>query len=239
MRLLVSVQSVEEARIARAGGADIVDAKDPGRGALGAVAPVVLAAIRAALPRETPVSAALGDVRTPREVQAALGGRPGGLAFVKLGFAGVGDPALVEELLRQAVEQAAGLPGTPRVIAVSYADRARSGDVAPSAYPALIARSGAHGLLVDTAVKRGGTLREHLSPDDLRLLGTALAERGLLYALGGSLTAGDVPLARSAGADVFGVRRAVTAGARTDRIDAARVAALAAAVHAGLVTSLR
>ena len=37
MRLLVSVRSEEEARAALAGGADIIDAKEPSRGALGAV----------------------------------------------------------------------------------------------------------------------------------------------------------------------------------------------------------
>jgi (5-formylfuran-3-yl)methyl phosphate synthase len=42
MKLLVSVVSVEEAERAVAGGADIVDVKDPGEGALGAPAPRVL-----------------------------------------------------------------------------------------------------------------------------------------------------------------------------------------------------
>ena len=37
MRLLVSVRSEEEARAALAGGAEIIDAKEPSRGALGAV----------------------------------------------------------------------------------------------------------------------------------------------------------------------------------------------------------
>ena len=42
MRLLVSVVSAEEARSALAGGADIVDVKDPGEGSLGAPAPGAL-----------------------------------------------------------------------------------------------------------------------------------------------------------------------------------------------------
>lgn len=238
MQLLVSVQSVEEARIARAGGADIVDAKDPARGALGAVAPGVLAAIRAAFPDDIPVSAALGDVRSVAEVEVAFAGLPGGLAFVKAGFAGVADQATVELLLREAVARAARLPGAPRVIAVAFADRVSAGDLAPALFPGLLARSGVHGLLVDTADKGGGTLRDYLSPGELRLLGAALAERGLLYALGGSLTAEDVPMARSAGVDVLGVRGAVTAGARTAAIDPERVAALAARVRGHLAASV-
>jgi uncharacterized protein (UPF0264 family) len=37
MQLLVSVADAREARAARLGGADVIDAKDPSRGALGSV----------------------------------------------------------------------------------------------------------------------------------------------------------------------------------------------------------
>ena len=50
MRLLVSVRDVRDARAAVRGGADIVDAKDPRRGALGPVTHRILARIRAAVP---------------------------------------------------------------------------------------------------------------------------------------------------------------------------------------------
>ena len=49
MRLLVSVTSAAEASAALAGGADVIDAKDPRRGALGAVSPQTLRAILAAV----------------------------------------------------------------------------------------------------------------------------------------------------------------------------------------------
>lgn len=238
MQLLVSVQSVEEARIARAGGADIIDAKQPARGALGPVTPVVLAGIRAALPAGVPVSAALGEVASVAEVRAVLAGVPAGLAFVKLGFPRSADAAMVEALLREAVTRAELLPGAPSVMAVAFADRVSAGDLPLPAWAALVARSGAHGLLVDTASKGRGTLRDYVAADELRLLGAALGERGLLYALGGSLGAEDVPLARAAGADVLGVRGAVTTGARTAPIDGGRVAELAARVHGGLAASL-
>src|SRR5579885_2345804 len=62
VRLLVSVADAREARAALAGGADVIDAKDPRRGALGPVAPDVLAAICGAVAGRRPVSAALGDL---------------------------------------------------------------------------------------------------------------------------------------------------------------------------------
>jgi (5-formylfuran-3-yl)methyl phosphate synthase len=64
MRLLVSVRSASEARVAAENGADIVDAKEPAAGPLGPVAPDVLAGILLALPGDMPLGIALGDVRT-------------------------------------------------------------------------------------------------------------------------------------------------------------------------------
>ena len=62
MRLLVSVVSADEARRAIAGGADIVDVKDPREGALGAPSPRVLSEVVRAVGPAAPVSAALGDL---------------------------------------------------------------------------------------------------------------------------------------------------------------------------------
>ena len=64
MRLLVSVRDASEAEAALAGGADIIDAKEPLNGPLGPVAPDTLAAITAAVAGKTPISVALGDVGT-------------------------------------------------------------------------------------------------------------------------------------------------------------------------------
>jgi len=71
MRLLVSVAHADEVEAALAGGADIVDAKDPLRGALGAVSPSVLGAIARALGGRRPLSVALGDASE----SASLDGR--------------------------------------------------------------------------------------------------------------------------------------------------------------------
>src|SRR5690348_4861338 len=61
VRLLVSVRDADEARSAIEGGAAIIDAKEPSRGALGAVELPVLRAIRDTVGDACPLSAALGD----------------------------------------------------------------------------------------------------------------------------------------------------------------------------------
>src|SRR2546430_1160524 len=87
MRLLVSVRGSVEARAAVAGGADVIDAKDPARGALGPVRRDRLAAIPRAVGAARPVSAAPGDAGDDAMVAAAAAAAAG-VAFVKLRLGG-------------------------------------------------------------------------------------------------------------------------------------------------------
>ena len=91
MRLLVSVVSAAEARRALAGGADIIDVKDPSEGALGAPAPRVLSEVVEAVGGAAPVSVALGDLPDLPHTAAlaARGAVVSGAAFVKVGLRGV------------------------------------------------------------------------------------------------------------------------------------------------------
>ena len=58
---LASVRDAEEAELALGAGADIVDLKDPGQGALGALAPDTIAACVRHVAGRAPVSATIGD----------------------------------------------------------------------------------------------------------------------------------------------------------------------------------
>src|SRR5256885_5043898 len=78
MRLLVSVRGSVEARAALAGGADVIDAKDPARGALGPVQRDRLAAIRRVGGAARPLSAALGGADDDAMAAAAAAPAPGG-----------------------------------------------------------------------------------------------------------------------------------------------------------------
>src|SRR5437899_1595244 len=71
MRLLVSVTCAAEASAALAGGADLIDAKDPRAGALGAVSAEVLREIYAAVAGQRPVTAALGDAGDEAAIERA------------------------------------------------------------------------------------------------------------------------------------------------------------------------
>jgi len=232
VRLLVSVRSAAEARLAQAGGAGIIDAKEPDRGPLGQVDAAVLAEIRAAVPVRTWISAALGDVATSGAIARALADVTVPVRFVKLGFRGIQDAGAVEGLLREAVRRAEGHEGRPRIVAVAYGDHARAESLSPGVVCEVARAAGAGGLLIDTCVKDARSLFEFMAVPALAGIGRALAADELEFALAGHLGTEGVAMALDAGATIFGVRGAACdAHRRTGGIVEARVRELAESIR--------
>ncbi|MBI1916351.1 MAG: hypothetical protein HYS12_16705 [Planctomycetes bacterium] len=235
-QLLVSVRSPGEAEAALAGGATVLDVKEPRRGPLGRADDAVLRAVVTRVAGRRPVSAALG------ELTEARGGLdlPAGLSFVKWGLAGAAGLDWRTAFLSR-IEQLAHdgtRPGeAPRAVVVAYADAERA--AAPSvvevvAFAGEVARTrpGAGGiLLVDTFEKRPTfpsgrplTLLDWLSVPAVTALCQRCRSAGVRVALAGSLGPEEIRQLLSVRPDWFAVRGA--ACARRDRgqaIDADRV----------------
>lgn len=230
MRLLVSVISALEARAALAGGADIIDVKDPGEGALGAPAPRVLSDVVRAVDGAVPVSVALGDLPDLPHTAAlaARGAALSGAAYVKVGLRGVRSPeraAAVVGAVRDAVGNGVA------VIAVTYADAAALDPpaLAPAWLPSLVERTGIAGALVDTFVKDGRGLYGWLSEGEVGALIGRTRRAGGTFGVAGQLRVGEL---RRVAADVVGVRSAVCRGGdRGADLDADLVAAAVAEVR--------
>jgi len=236
MKLLVSVVDVGEARAAAAAGADIVDVKNPAEGSLGAPSPAVIAGVRAAVPSELPVSAAIGDMPNlpGTAALAALGAARSGAAFVKVGLWGVSTEAEAVDLLRAVNDGVAAVSGTV-VVAAAYADARRMAHapLAPELLPHVARAAGVGVCLLDTAVKDGRGLLDWLSPGPLASLVADAHGAGLQMALAGALRADDLPVVQATGADIAGIRSAACGdGRRSGPLDAARVRALRAACAA-------
>ena len=229
MQLLVSVANAEEAAAALAGGADIIDAKDPCAGALGAVPVSVLRDIHDVVGDARPVTAALGDASDAVAIErTARTFAQSGAAFVKVGFAGIESRSRIAELVAATVYGSRA--GDPRagVVAVAYADADRVSSVAFEALLSAAAQGGAEGVLVDTADKHGPGLRQLVTAATLsRWVGDA-REAGLFMAVAGKLTADDLAFVRSSGADIAGVRGAACDGGRAGRVSAEKVRLLTA-----------
>ena len=225
MQLLVSVASATEAMAALAGGADVIDAKDPLAGALGAVSVEVLREIHTAVAGSRPVTAALGDandeVRIERDVRTFAGA---GAALVKIGFGGIGCAERVAALTAAAVRgAAAGRHGKAGIVVVAYADSDRAMSLPPDAFVTVAARAGADGVLLDTADKAGPGLRGLVTPGALAAWTANVHRTGLFVALAGKLTSADFQFVRDAGADIAGVRGAACDGGRIGCVTSDRV----------------
>jgi uncharacterized protein (UPF0264 family) len=227
LQLLVSVRSADEVEPAVAGGADIIDAKEPDRGSLGAVDRDVLSRILHCVPDDCRVSVALGDVTSPNEVLAAFHGlelpERASPVYLKLGFAGVRSPDQIRLLLETAVSLTHEMAAAPRVVAVAYADPEPAGTVPPALIPPLAEATGAAGVLLDTHGKDGRGLLEWV-PSGTLVDWVATARRaGLLTAVAGGLRRRDLALVCRAQSDVIGIRGAACTGGRRGRVSEDRV----------------
>ena len=186
MRLLVSVSDGNEAAAALAAGADIIDAKDPAAGPLGAVAIAVLREIGA------------GSARNPRHRRPrrradedAVEGPPSRPPRPARGSSRLASRAFrtprAVALLRAAVRGA--LAGCDRcgVVAVAYADADQVASLYPDALVDAAAAAGTAGVLLDTAIKSGPGLRGLIDRMRCRRGWRAPVKGGLMVAVAGRL----------------------------------------------------
>ena len=219
MRLLVSVRNASEAEAALAGGADIIDAKEPLNGPLGPVAPVTLHAITTTVGGKAPVSVALGDIGTDDVRARALTIARAGISFVKIGFAG----ARNRSRLAADVRAAAASIGSAGLVLVAYADYERADAPSPEELIALTDATDAAGVLLDTYNKDGSALTTLMTPRELQQFVTRARRPGRVVAVAGQLTAPDIESVHAAGADILGVRGAACDGGRAGIVTADRV----------------
>jgi uncharacterized protein (UPF0264 family) len=221
--LLVSVRSVTEARAALAGGAGLIDVKEPGRGPLGRADEQVIVAVLRDVRGRRLVSAALGELSECCSLPSSCRG----LSFVKWGLAGWGRGDWQTELARQAARVQEG-DASCRVVAVAYADWLRADAPCPEAVGAFARERRLGALLVDTFGKDGTSLLDWLPLTRVRLLCRRCQAAGVPVALAGSLGPEQIRALREVGPDWFAVRGAACrVGRRTEAIDPARVRRLA------------
>jgi (5-formylfuran-3-yl)methyl phosphate synthase len=220
-RLLASVTSLDEAEVALGLGADIIDLKDPSRGALGGLPVGVIRSIVGQVAGRRPLSATVGDLPADpdllgRAVQAV---GDTGVDYVKVGL-------FSTENLEDFLLAMSRLARRHALIAVLFADRAP-----PLERLERFAAGGIKGIMLDTADKTGGSLLTHLSLARLEQFLSGARSLSLLSGLAGSLRLGDIPLLLPLSPDYLGFRGALCRGTkRTLRLDPDRFGAVRRAV---------
>jgi len=219
LKLLVSPSDEQEALEAIAGGADIIDVKNPMEGALGASFPWTIRRIREITPEGVEVSCTIGDLpNLPGSISlAVLGAATTGVNYIKVGLGGVKTMEDAVLLLRNAVRAAKDYNSSIKVAATVFADAARIGSVNPLLVPEIADKANADVAMVDTSVKDGKTLFTFLTNPQLTQIVRKSHNRGLLTALAGSLKKEQIHLVSELEADIVGLRGAACTGG--DRVN--------------------
>ena len=223
MRMLVSVRSVAEARVAAQGGADFIDLKEPRHGALGGLPIATIGALVRALREQggrLPLSATIGDL--PMSELAAILAQVEAVAACGVDYVKVGI-----ERAAQAREVLDALAATGHaIVPVFIVDRGldieRVEHACQLKFPAL---------MVDTADKLAGSLFDVLQDDVLRRFVSGVRASGALVGVAGALRRSQLAALRALGPDFAGLRSAVCAGDRIGEINPVRLREIAAAIH--------
>jgi uncharacterized protein (UPF0264 family) len=243
-RLLVSVRNGAEAEAALAGGCDVLDVKEPSRGAMGMAAPMTIADVLARvrdLKSSVPVSVALGEVadweRTGDYQPVA-----DPVAYLKLGTAGLaGNAAWAQRyaaVRRRLVPDWRGPTFDVKCriakwIAVGYADWETADGPCPEDVLEGACECGCAGVLIDTFSKTNGGLLDWLSSRRLESLAALARRHSLEFGLAGRLQIDHLPRLETVRADILGIRSAACrAGIRTGEIDATAVRSFHEALQA-------
>ena len=210
-RLLVSVRDADEAQVAVDAGADLVDAKDPSRGALGALPASLVHDIVARVGASAVTSAVAGEPDTPEGLVADVAA----MAATAVGYVKVALPCLRDETtLRRAAAEA-----PRRLIAVAFAEDGVDPDLVPR-----LAAAGFRGAMIDTRGKDGRRLTDCLAVDTLAGFLAVCRTHGLMSGLAGSLRVADIDALAPLEPDYLGFRGGLCHGGdRTRALDPHRL----------------
>jgi uncharacterized protein (UPF0264 family) len=229
-KLLVSVRGAAEALDALAGGADVIDVKEPKRGSLGAADVSTIAEVVRAVKGRAAVTAALGEL-----TELVSGGSefhpatvPDGVSRVKIGLAGCrANPDWICAW-RNAIASALanGRASASQAVAVVYADWEAAHAPAPIEVLNAAIQARCPALLVDTWDKSAGSLFDHWPAMELRSFIDDVHSHGIRLVLAGSLSGAAVGEAARLRPDLIAVRTAACDGGRDGTISRERVRGL-------------
>ena len=210
-RMLASVANVQEANSLLSVGVDILDIKDPRKGALGAVAVRSVAEIVNAVSGRIPTSATIGDLPMQPELidNRLTEMRTTGVDIVKVGIFAAEISTPVLDVIRKHAQAGA------RIVLVFFADL----------NPVLndfthLADAGLYGVMLDTAGKTGRSLRSIMEEGALRSFVHVSRAQGLMTGLAGSLEMNDIKPLLGLKPDYLGFRGALCShGQRQMEID--------------------
>ena len=227
-RLLVSVRSVEEAVQAAAGGAEILDVKEPRRGSLGMASLLEITAIarvECLATKSIPLSVALGELNEWSQYSPQIE-LPEGIQFAKLGLSQYANARHWREkwmTVRHEFERRSRSP--LRWVAVAYADQSAAASPPVDEILDAAVETRCCGLLIDTWTKDHRTLFDFIDPRLINRIADKCHAAGLFLALAGKLRVEEIPTLAGISVDVIAIRSAACRQSdRTIELDPDRIA---------------
>lgn len=219
MKLLVSPINVEEAKIARLGGADIIDVKNPKEGSLGANFPWMIKAVKK-VAGGVPVSATIGDFsyKPGTASLAALGAAVAGAEYIKVGLYDIQTKEQALDMLLNIVRSVKGYDINKKVVAAGYSDFHRINSISPFELPSISARAGVDVVMMDTGIKDGRSTFDFFTEKELAEFVKSAKSYGLKSAIAGTIKFEHVPSLNRIMPDIIGVRGCVCGGNRNSAI---------------------
>lgn len=197
--MLASVNSIAEALLVFNAQVDVIDLKQPERGALGALDTDVVRQIVLEIAGRCPVSATVGDLPMQPELvfNAVTAMAHTGVDYVKIGFFPEGDWYATVEKLAQLTPQTA-------LIAVLFADAQPDFAIITA-----LQQAGFAGVMLDTMDKHKGSLTQVMTHTDIAQFVALAKSHSLLCGLAGSLRLTDIAALIPYQADYLGFRGAL------------------------------
>jgi uncharacterized protein (UPF0264 family) len=234
--MLASVRTLEEASVALRLGADLIDLKEPSRGALGALDHAAVRVMVHMIAGRRPVSATIGDQpeMEPSPMAAAAEQMAAtGVNFIKVGL-------FLHPRVTACIEALSNIARGVHLIAVLLADQpwrlthgGGAGVLEVRRVLQAVADSGFAGAMLDTGRKDRGSLRAWRSEAELAYFIRQAKTLGLLCGLAGSLQETDIALLLDLQPDYLGFRGALCGnGARTATLDAGAFSRIRTAISA-------
>lgn len=199
-RFLASVTNLYEASALLAAGVDIIDIKDPHKGALGAVEAGTICDIVQNVAGQVTTSATIGDLPLdPDHISCAVDNMQNtGVDIIKIGIFSDLVPANILQIIKKHTNDGC------RIVLVYFADlKPRLDDFS------ILKDAGVYGVMLDTADKTKGSLRTFINDDILKNFIIQAKSSGLLTGLAGSLKLADIQPLLKLNPDYLGFRGAL------------------------------
>jgi hypothetical protein len=232
--LLVSVRSAAEALAALAGGADVIDVKEPNQGSLGAADDETISAIVRAVKGRAPLSAAMGElidwIDSPNG--DSIRRLVDGVSLFKLGLARCATLHDWQARWSHTIETMTSTSPNrnSQAVAVVYADWQAAQSPAPQDVLDAAIRARCPALLVDTWDKSSGALFDHWAADELQRFITQVRSRDIAVVLAGSLIGPSISTAARLAPDLVAVRTAACDAGRSGTVSQKKVRELKNAI---------